>query len=153
LDFGIIYKLDNQYKETFFDVSTELFTLTPESISEKFFASGIIEPVEILQQLPKHQYDHIINIGSEVMHNAIHTSKGANQVQVYKFLKEFTNFLKEPEIANLGLRPSERFVKTQLILAMAHGITLTLCKDDCITIVDKVINEIFHCDLLEDDEE
>ena len=153
LDFGIIYKLDNQYKETFFDIFTDLFTLTPKSICEKLFASGIIEPVEILQNLPKNHYDYIVNIGSDVIQNVIHTSKGANQVQVYKFLKEFSNFLKEPEIYNLGLKPSERFIKTQLILAMAHGITLTLCKDDCITIVDKVINEIFHCDLLEDNEE
>jgi hypothetical protein len=36
------------------------------------------------------------------------------------------------KLTSLGLRPSDNFVKTQLALAMAHGITLTLCNDDYI---------------------
>lgn len=151
LDFGIIYRLDKQYKDTFFEILPDLFTLSPKIICEKLFLSGgIIEPIETLQNLPKNHYDHIVSIGTDVIQNSIHTSKGANQVQVYKFLKDFTNFLKTPEISNLGLKPSERFIKTQISLAMAHGITLTLCKDDYINVADKVLNDLFHCNLLND---
>ena len=38
----------------------------------------------------------------------------------------------------------DNFIKTQLVLAMSHGITLTLCKDDFMILADKVINELFH---------
>ena len=31
---------------------------------------------------------------------------------------------------------------------MSHGITLTLCKDDFIVVMDKVINELFHTKML-----
>ena len=40
------------------------------------------------------------------------------------------------------------FVKSQLVLAMAHGVTLTLCKDNYITMMDKSINELFHTNLI-----
>jgi hypothetical protein len=35
-------------------------------------------------------------------------------------------------------------VKTQLVLAMAHGVTLTLCKDNYMEIANNVINDLFH---------
>jgi hypothetical protein len=56
--------------------------------------------------------------------------------------------LSKDELSNLGIRPSDDFVKSQLVLAMSHGVTLTLCKDDFITLMDKVINELFHTKML-----
>ena len=59
------------------------------------------------------------------------------------------DYLKDNEdISKLGLRPSDSFVKTQMCLAMAHGVTLTLSKDDCVNITDKVLNDLFHIDFL-----
>ena len=52
------------------------------------------------------------------------------------------------EIANLGIRPSDNFIKTQLVLAMSQGVTLTLCRDDFMTLADKVINELFHTHMI-----
>jgi hypothetical protein len=49
---------------------------------------------------------------------------------------------------NLGIRPSDDFVKSQLVLAMSHGVTLTLCKGDYITLMDKCLNELFHTQML-----
>jgi len=31
---------------------------------------------------------------------------------------------------------------------MAHGVTLTLCKDEFITVADTVINELFHTNVI-----
>jgi hypothetical protein len=31
---------------------------------------------------------------------------------------------------------------------MAHGVTLKLCNDNLITVVDEVINELFHTNLI-----
>ena len=68
---------------------------------------------------------------------------------MYKFLSEFKKYLCKNEIIDLGLRPSDEFVKIQLVLAMAHGVTLLLCKDDYIKLADKVIHELFHLDTFE----
>ena len=149
LDFGIIYKLDQLYQENFLEILTAFHTLSPTDICKKLFASGIIEPIDTLNNLPKHQYDYIVNISSALINDAMHCSKGANQVQIYKFLKGFTEFLQQQDIVNLGLRPSEEFVKSQVTMGMSHGITLTLCKNDYLSVADKVINELFHWDLLQ----
>jgi hypothetical protein len=83
-----------------------------------------------------------------MLNESINNSHCANQLQLYKFLSEFKKYISNPEISNLGLRPSDNFMKTQLVLAMAHGITLTLCKDDYMTFANKVINELFHTDIM-----
>jgi len=31
---------------------------------------------------------------------------------------------------------------------MAHGVTLTLCKHDYVTLADKVISELFHTNMI-----
>jgi predicted unusual protein kinase regulating ubiquinone biosynthesis (AarF/ABC1/UbiB family) len=150
LDFGIIYKLDTFYKETFLEILTAFHALSPTDVCKKLFAAGIIEPVDVFNNLPKRQYDRILNISSAIINDAMHGSKGANQFQIYKFLKELTEFLQKQEISDLGLRPSDQFVKSQVTMAMSHGITLTLCKDDYLSVADKVINELFHWDLIQE---
>ena len=95
--------------------------------------------------MPIEHQNNIIKIISEALDN---NSKHANQVNIYKFLSDFKTYISNPEIANLGIRPSDNLIKTQLILAMAHGVTLTLCKDDYMTFANKVINELFHTDMI-----
>ena len=95
--------------------------------------------------MPIEHQNNIIKIISEALYN---NSKHANQVNIYKFLSEFKTYISNPEIANLGIRPSDNLVKTQMVLAMAHGVTLTLCKDDYMTFANNVINELFHTDMI-----
>ena len=151
LDFGIVYELDKDYKGVLLEVATDLFTIPSKTLAEKFIFSGVIEPMDVLKNLPKHHFDNIIKFSTEIIDDIIHTSKQANQIQVYKFLYNFSSYLNNNDIAKLGLRPSANFIKTQMCLAMSHGITLTLCKDDYIVVADKVLNELFHMNLLTHD--
>jgi predicted unusual protein kinase regulating ubiquinone biosynthesis (AarF/ABC1/UbiB family) len=151
LDFGIVYELDQNYKGVLLEVATDLFTIPSKTLAEKFILSGVIEPMDVLKNLPQHHFDNIIKFSTEIIDDIIHTSKQANQIQVYRFLYNFNSYLTNNDIAKLGLRPSANFIKTQMCLAMSHGITLTLCKDDYIVIADKVLNELFHMNLLECD--
>ena len=82
----------------------------------------------------------MIQFTSDIIEETIHSSKQANQIQIYKFLSTFKEFISHKEIMNLGLKPSDNFVKTQLVLAMAHGVTLTLCRGDFMSLADQVIN-------------
>ena len=148
LDFGIIYEIDSQYKGVLFEVLTEIFNNPATVTAEKLLDSGIIEPLELVKTLPLEHRNNILKFTSEIIQDTIYNSKQANQIQIYKFLSEFKTYISNPEIAKLGLRPSDNFVKTQLVLAMAHGITLTLCKNDYMSLADKVINELFHTNMI-----
>jgi predicted unusual protein kinase regulating ubiquinone biosynthesis (AarF/ABC1/UbiB family) len=148
IDFGIIYEIDAQYKGFLFETLTEMFNNSAMVTAEKLLDSGIIEPLELLKTLPSEHRNNILRFTSKIIEDTIHNSKQANQIQIYKFLTEFKNYISNSEISELGLRPSDNFVKTQLVLAMAHGVTLTLCKDDYMTLADKVINELFHTNMI-----
>ncbi len=83
------------------------------------------------------------------MDEIINSSKQANQLQIYKFLSKLKEYLSKKELSNIGIRPSDDFVKSQLVLAMAHGVTLTLCNNNnYITLMDEVINELFKTNIL-----
>ncbi len=148
IDFGIIYELDPDYKGFVFDVLTQMFSTPPRKMTLKLLNSNIIEPVGILSQIPKEDYENIVNFTTEIIDETVNTSKKANQIQLYKFLHRLKEYLGNSKLADIGIRPSDNFVKTQLVLAMSHGITLTLCKEDFVTVADKVLNELFHTEMI-----
>jgi predicted unusual protein kinase regulating ubiquinone biosynthesis (AarF/ABC1/UbiB family) len=148
IDFGIIYDVEAKYKGLLFDVLTQIFEVSPRQSAEKILNSGIIEPEGILQQLPQNHYNNIIQFLEDIICETIHNSKKVNQLQIYKFLSKLKTYLDSEELSNTGIKPSDNFVKTQLVLAMAHGVTLTLCNDDFIGLMDTVLNELFHTNML-----
>lgn len=152
IDFGIIFEIEQKYKETLFDLLTQIFDRPPRESVIQVLNSVIIAEPEKLNKIPKEDYDSIVNIGTELFTLAINDAKHANQIQLYKFLATIKDYLNKKEIIDLGIKPSDNFVKTQLVLAMAHGVTLTLCKNNFMPLIDDVLNELFHTKiLLEDD--
>ena len=148
LDFGIIFEMESRMKDVLFGILTEMFNTHAELTAKKLLTSGIIEPIHILKSLPKDHYENILAFTTEIIQDTIYNSKQANQIQLYKFISKFKTYISDPEISGLGLRPSDSFVKIQLVLAMAHGVTLTLCKENYITLLDDVINELFHTNMM-----
>lgn len=148
IDFGIIYNVDSQYRGLLFDIFTQIFEKSSRETAEKLLNSGLIEPPGILQKIPRKDYDNILSFTEEIISETINTSKKANQIQIYKFLFKFKEYLSKDELSNIGIRPSDDFVKSQLVLAMSHGVTLKLCKNNFITLIDKVINELFDTEML-----
>jgi predicted unusual protein kinase regulating ubiquinone biosynthesis (AarF/ABC1/UbiB family) len=148
IDFGIIYELESQYKGLVFDMLTQMFESTPRESAIKLLNSGIIDPPGILEQIPKKDYENIIAFTTEIIDETINNSKKANQVQIYKFISKLKEYLSNSALANIGIIPSDNFVKTQLVLAMSHGVTLTLCNNDFMGMADNVINELFHTNMI-----
>jgi len=148
IDFGIVYDLDSKFKGIIFEILTEMFQSSPRESAIKMLNSGIIDPPNILQQIPKNDYEKIISFATEIIDETINASKKANQIQIYKFILKLKEYLSNSVLSEIGIRPSDNLVKTQLVLAMSHGVTLTLCNDDFIGLADKVINELFHTNML-----
>jgi hypothetical protein len=110
--------------------------------------SGMVDPPNIINCLPKNHYDTIIDIGTVMFEEVLNGTKEANQLEIYKFLSKINEYLSSPELAKYGIKPSDNFVKMQLVLAMSHGVTLTLCKDNIISLSNEVLNELFHTNML-----
>ncbi len=148
LDFGIVYDVNTQYKGMLFDIFTQMFENAPRESAEKLLNSGILDPPNILRQIPKADYEEIVKFTADIIQETIFVAENANQIQVYKFLSKLKEYLSKESLQKIGIRPSDDFVKSQLVLAMAHGVTLTLCNDNFIPLMDEVINELFHTSIL-----
>lgn len=150
LDFGIVYEIEESFRHNLFLV-TEMFKSSSDELAHKLLYSGLIEPVEIIKNLPKKHYDNLIQLISTIVTETLYNSKEVNQLKIYKFLSIFNKYINDNKLLELGLRISDNFLKTQMSIAMAHGVTLTLCNNDFITLADNVINELFHTKMLLED--
>tara|TARA_B110000971_G_scaffold106207_1_gene108887 strand:- start:2600 stop:3895 length:1296 start_codon:yes stop_codon:yes gene_type:complete len=140
LDFGIIYTCDDSFKELLLDILSDFLILSPKDMSTKILLSGIIQPDNLIPELPFHHYEFIKNSVTNIIEDTINSSN-VSIVQLYSFVNEFYNFLNHPDILKIGLRPSVQVVKCQLVLAMTIGLTLKLCKEDYMKVVYQVISE------------
>jgi predicted unusual protein kinase regulating ubiquinone biosynthesis (AarF/ABC1/UbiB family) len=148
IDFGIMYNVNEQFKGMLFDLLTQMFDNTPKVSAEKILNSGIIEPRNICNVLPKEDYDNILTIVEEMVKETIFESKKANQIQIYRLISKLKEIFTKKEVKESGIRLSDDFVKCQLVLAMCQGVTLSLCNNDFIPLMDNVINELFNTSFL-----
>ena len=148
IDFGIVYNIDPEYRHLLFEVATKALDTPAIEMATKLLNSSMIDPPNIFQQIPAVHRDNIIQFTSKILDETIHQSKQACQAQVYRFLKMITEYLNTADIADIGIRPSDNLIKTQMVLAMAHGVTMTLCRGDFIPFAEKVMNELFHTDII-----
>jgi len=150
IDFGIIFELENEYKESLFTWFTNMLKVSPRESIVYFLNSKIIEPHNIMKQIPLEYYESIVESGAKILDNAINDSKKLNQIIIYDFLSKMKEYLNTDELKNLGIKPCDSFVKCQLVLAMAHGVTMTLCKDNYKSLFNDVLNELFHTELIDE---
>ena len=150
LDFGIVSTLNPDFKELIYNlvVGLDITNVTFDELAENCLLSGIIEPVDVIRNIPKKQFIIIKKILSETL-SAI--ANDTNQIHVYKFIDELNKLMDTNDFKHLQLKPSNDFVKLQLVIAMSHGITKKLCGDNCIPLVEKVLRDLFRVDLIFDD--
>lgn len=145
LDFGIVYEIADEFRETLFELFTHLFEDSPRTTAQKLLNShGIIEPSDIFQQIPSSDYMYILSIMETTITEIMASSKVANQALIYHLIDSLCSYIKEnPQFAKWGIRPSDDLVKTQLMIAMTHGVTMRLCHGEFIPLLNKVIQEMF----------
>jgi predicted unusual protein kinase regulating ubiquinone biosynthesis (AarF/ABC1/UbiB family) len=148
VDFGIIYRMEASYKIMLFEFFTNVLKIPVKDTVTNLFNSNIIEPVGIIHQIPKKHYESIINIGIEVLGEAINNVKKTNQMQIYLFLSKLKDFLNDSELKKYGIRPNENLLKSLFAMSMGHGVTLTLCEDNIIELFNTVVDELFHINML-----
>ena len=144
IDFGILLKINEDMKYLFIDIFTELFEVSPIETAKKLINPIILEPKNVLDKMTSEQHNHIINMCAEIIKNIISESTNINQIHFYETVKKINDYLNGEKISELGLKPSDDFIKLQLAIAMSHGITLKLCKKNYINITKTVLQEMFY---------
>ena len=152
LDFGIIYEINQEFKKQFLALLVDVFTTPPREIALQLFHSGLLEPLEIIENLPKEHYDSIIEMLTSIINDTMNVTKSVNHIQIYDFIYNLNNYINSNNMMKLGIRPSDNFLKIQLALTMAHGVTNKLCKNDYLPLANKVINELFHTSMIMSDD-
>lgn len=156
IDLGIIMRVNEQCKSGIANILQVLFTSNPRKISTILF-DVLLEPKGILNSLPIKHKEDILNIIETVITTILTKSKNTNQQLLFDFIINFNNYLGSTDLKKYGIKVNDEFIKFQIGIAMAHGISMELCKDDLMILVGEVLNEIFHLDimanLIEDDED
>lgn len=154
IDFGIAFIIKETFKNKMFEIMTNIFINPPIITAEQILCSGLIKPVELIKLLPKKHYTEIINMITHMLdeiltiNNNNNSNNKVNQNKIFEFISLFNSYLSNNNLSMYGIYLSDDFVKTQLSLAMAQGVTLTLCGKKYIELTSQVINELFHLDLL-----
>jgi predicted unusual protein kinase regulating ubiquinone biosynthesis (AarF/ABC1/UbiB family) len=146
IDFGIVYEIDHAFQEKMLDLYSNLFLRSHQEVASCILYSGCLEPIEIIRELPRAHSDCLIQIMTGILDKVMNHS-AANELEVFNVLIKIDTYMKSNDLVKLGIRPSDNFVKAQLALAMSQGVTLTLCKEKFISVVEMVINELFHTEL------
>jgi predicted unusual protein kinase regulating ubiquinone biosynthesis (AarF/ABC1/UbiB family) len=154
LDFGIVYDI-GKTQQDLFDILSFLFSCPAEETAHKILQSGLIEPAELIKQLPKEHYQAMIKVYSRFINESVYIHKKIQHVNFYNFLNELKIYIHDQHLDSaLILRPSADLLKIQVMFSMLHGIILTLCVDKSyIEFGNQVLRETFHLDLLAEAED
>jgi len=147
IDFGIVTRVNKETTQHFLEIISTMFTETSKNLAEKVL-NAFIEPRKTFQKIPVECRQNLYAEASKIIEEAIHNSKDASQVKIYEFMKKFNEYLNGNNLRECGLYVSDEFVKFQMALAMSQGVSLCLCKNDYMPFANKVINDLFHADLL-----
>jgi predicted unusual protein kinase regulating ubiquinone biosynthesis (AarF/ABC1/UbiB family) len=127
IDFGIVMELDPICKELLFDVVMHLHEIPPRETA--------IKCLQFSMEQEHHDNAQLIDMIETMVTDVMNRKEAANHLQIYKMLERIGT------IKHVKL--TDHFIKLQLMMAMTHGVTMTLCNDDYMTVVDKAIKELF----------
>jgi predicted unusual protein kinase regulating ubiquinone biosynthesis (AarF/ABC1/UbiB family) len=149
IDFGILCELDKQFRNNLLDCITDMMERPAEETAYLILQSGIIlnpggYPLDLMTDLNDDNEGELVEMVTKIIRKILKDSKEVNQYHLYSFLKEFDLFLQKNDLMKMGLRISDQYVKVQLVLAMAHGVTMKLCEDNYIELANEVVKELFN---------
>lgn len=150
IDFGIVTRIDKDTTQLFLEVVSTMFSEESLVLSKKIL-DVIIEPRELFQSIPEYNREKLYIELGKIIKETVHNSKDASQIKLYEFIKKFNEYLNGNKLRSYGLHISDNFVKMQMALAMSQGVSLCLCKNDFMPFANKVLNELFHTELIFED--
>ncbi len=151
IDFGIIMEIDNEYKNELIDIITNYLSEPGEHTIKKALHSSIVQPKGIINKVDPDEYNKIVKLCGSMLDDANNNKIAHDCTVIYETFKNVMNILNNKKYKTLGVTVSENFVKTQMLLAMTNGLTMTLCKNSYNLVLQDALKELFHLDIFMDD--
>jgi len=148
IDFGIVTRINDKMKNVFLELVPEMFNDCSKNMAEKLL-NTLIEPEDILQKISKEDAKKLVEDTGKLIKETIHITKDSPQLKIYEFIEKFNKYIKNNNKYNFYL--NDDFMKLQMAMAMSHSVSMHLCDNDYMEFANKVINELFHIDLLTND--
>jgi predicted unusual protein kinase regulating ubiquinone biosynthesis (AarF/ABC1/UbiB family) len=150
LDFGILYEIEKM-KNILYYAFANMYDLPPEELASNILLSGIIEPVDVISKLPLIHRSNIIAILTQFINDTLYVSNHFSQKNVFRALSFLNDYIVNNNLIVDGfkIRPSDDFIKSQMVFTMFYGVIYTLCGDNYIKLINKVMIELFHIDVSE----
>jgi predicted unusual protein kinase regulating ubiquinone biosynthesis (AarF/ABC1/UbiB family) len=145
LDFGIVYNFNSQYKGVLFDCLINIFNKSAVDSATQLLKVGFIDPPNFWQNISEEEFDNLVLLTSKLIEE---TKDKTKRIHLLQFIFKIKDFLNTLEIQSMGIKPSDDFIKIQLVLAMAQGVISKLCVWNFMELAEQVINELFHVNLL-----
>ena len=86
---------------------------------------------------------------AELIDETFHKSKRGDQVKIFDFMIQINDYFNKNNLKEYNIRISKNFLKVQMVMAMSQGIGILLCKERNIEMINQVIRELFHLDLID----
>ena len=153
IDFGLVYKLDDDFKNKFTELFIDIYIKPVIEVAPEILICGIFEPIESINAIPEKHKQYIIQLMAELIDETFHKSKKGDQVKIFDFMILLNNYFNENNLKEYNIQISKNFLKVQMVMAMGQGIGIMLCKEKNIEMINQVIKELFHLDLIEEREE
>ena len=80
-------------------------------------------------------------------------NKKGGLINIIDFILKINDYFNENNLKEYNIQVSKNFLKVQMVMAMSQGIGIMLCKERNIEMINQVIREIFHLDLIEERDE
>jgi len=151
IDFGIIMKIGNEYKNELIDVITNYLTETGEATIDKIFRSSIIRPRGIVDKIDPLEYKNLLKICGDAVEKAKDNKITVDCNALFETMKDVMKLINTDKYKELGITFSSDYLKTQMIMAMTNGLTMTLCKNTYNVVLEAALNELFHLDIFMDE--
>lgn len=144
IDFGIVLEIKESVRNTFLNLATQMYSKPATYLAEKLFRCF----VNNFEDLPNEQKEKMIEATGEIIDSCLRQDKQlTNQTRIYELLWKLNESLCEKKQS--GIELNDDFVKMQMGLAMTNGLTMCLCEGDYVDYANKVVNDLFHLDILD----
>jgi predicted unusual protein kinase regulating ubiquinone biosynthesis (AarF/ABC1/UbiB family) len=153
IDFGLVYKLDEKFKNKFTELFIDIYTKPVIEVAPEILICGIFEPIESINAIPEKHKQYIIQLMADLIDETFHKNKRGDQVKIFDFMIQINDYFNKNNLKEYNIRISKNFLKVQMVMAMSQGIGIMLCKKRNIEMINQVIREIFHLDLIEERKE
>jgi predicted unusual protein kinase regulating ubiquinone biosynthesis (AarF/ABC1/UbiB family) len=144
IDFGVIYRLTPDFRESLFDFCTGIFAGEMPHFAEQILDGDFFSPKGIMKSLPTKERNHIISLLSFFINNIREKTMDPHQINIYNFFYDLNTLAKENNLSQYGIKLSNDFIKLQMYIAMSQGVTMELAGNDYMDIANEVVKTLYR---------